>query len=85
MLNIERLVKISVLILSAFIWQSFAPLSTVHTERVTMQDVTVYICVTGEVYHSNRNCRGLKNARHEIKAVPLSKVVKHRRPCKICY
>lgn len=50
-----------------------------------MQDVTVYICVTGEVYHSHLDCRGLKNATHKIKAVPFSEAAKTRRPCKICY
>lgn len=54
-------------------------------QTVEMQDVTVYICVTGEVYHSRLDCRGLRNATHKIKAVPLSEAAKTRRPCKICY
>ena len=45
----------------------------------------VYICVTGKVYHSTKECRGLSNAIHKIKAVSLSEAQKTRRACKICY
>lgn len=45
----------------------------------------VYICVTGKVYHSTKECRGLNNATHKIKAVSLSEAQKTRRACKICY
>ena len=45
----------------------------------------VYICVTGKVYHSTKKCRGLSNATHKIKGVPLEEAQKTRRPCKICY
>lgn len=45
----------------------------------------VYICVTGKVYHSTKECRGLSNATHKIKAVSLSEAQKTRRACKICY
>lgn len=55
------------------------------TSYTSMGDTTVYICVTGKVYHSNKDCRGLKNSTHEIKAVPLSEAQKTRKPCKICY
>lgn len=48
-------------------------------------DIIVYICVTGKVYHSTRNCKGLNNAIHQIKTVSLSEVQKTRRACKICY
>ena len=55
------------------------------TSETTSSDTTVYICVTGNVYHSTRDCRGLSNATHKIKAVSLSEVKKTRRACKICY
>lgn len=45
----------------------------------------VYICVTGKVYHSTKECRGLSNATHTIKAVSLNEIQKTRRTCKICY
>ena len=45
----------------------------------------VYICVTGKVYHSTKECRGLSNATHKIEAVSLSEAQKTRRACKICY
>ena len=55
------------------------------TSETTSSDTTVYICVTGKVYHSTRDCRGLSNATHKIKAVSLSEVKKTRRACKVCY
>ena len=44
-----------------------------------------YICVTGKVYHSTKECRGLSNATHKIEAVSLSEAQQTRRACKICY
>lgn len=64
---------------------AFVVSGSFSAKTVEMQDVTVYICVTGEVYHSHLDCRGLRNATHKIKAVPLSEAAKTRRPCKICY
>ena len=55
------------------------------TSETTSSDTTVYICVTGKVYHSARDCRGLSNATHKIKAVSLSEAKKTRRACKVCY
>lgn len=55
------------------------------TSYASMGDATVYICVTGKVYHSNKDCRGLKNSTHEIKEISLGEAQKTRRPCKICY
>lgn len=55
------------------------------TSETTGSDTTVYICVTGKVYHSTRDCRGLSNATHKIKAVSLSEAKKTRRACKVCY
>ena len=55
------------------------------TNNTISQDIVVYICVTGKVYHSRLNCRGLKNATHQIKAISLSEAKKFRRPCKVCY
>lgn len=48
---------------------------------------TVYICVTGKVYHAYRSCRGLRNATHEIRAVSESEAINewNRRKCKVCY
>ena len=48
-------------------------------------DTIVYICVTGKVYHSTKDCRGLANATHKVKAISLSEARKTRRPCKIYY
>ena len=55
------------------------------TSETKSSDTTVYICVTGKVYHSTRDCRGLSNATHKIKAVSLSEAKKTRRACKVCY
>lgn len=48
---------------------------------------TVYICMTGEVYHSTKNCRGLQRCKSSIKSVTEKQAIKKygRRPCKICY
>ena len=48
---------------------------------------TVYICVTGNVYHKTPKCRGLANATHAIKAVSREEAINKygRRACKICY
>ena len=41
----------------------------------------------GEVYHSVKSCRGLKNVKSKIIAVSKSDAEGKykRRPCKICY
>jgi hypothetical protein len=48
---------------------------------------TVYICMKGEVYHSVKSCKGLRNVKSKIIAVSKSEAEKKykRRPCKICY
>ena len=74
----KRSVKILVLVFTILVLQSFTP-------QTAKYDRTVYICVTGKVYHSTLNCRGLRKATHEIKAVPLSEAAKTRRACKICF
>jgi len=52
-----------------------------------MTKTIVYICVTGEVYHAYRDCRGLNNAKHKIIEVSKEEAVNKykRRPCKLCY
>lgn len=60
----------------------------IYTNGATGKNLSeqlVYICVTGKVYHSTKECRGLSNATHKIKAVSLSEAQKTRRACKICY
>lgn len=74
----KRVAKILTLVVATLMMQSF-------TTQTTISDTTVYICVTGKVYHSTRNCRGLRNATHTIKAVSLSEASRTRRACKICY
>ena len=74
----KRAVKILSVMIVTLALQSF-------TSETTSSDTTVYICVTGKVYHSTRDCRGLSNATHKIKAVSLSEVKKTRRACKVCY
>ena len=74
----KRAVKILSVMIVTLALQSF-------TSETTSSDTTVYICVTGKVYHSTRDCRGLSNATHKIKAVSLSEAKKTRRACKICY
>ena len=74
----KRAVKILSVMIVTLALQSF-------TSETTGSDTTVYICVTGKVYHSTRDCRGLSNATHKIKAVSLSEAKKTRRACKVCY
>lgn len=74
----KRAVKILSVMIVTLALQSF-------TSETTGSDTTVYICVTGKVYHSTRGCRGLSNATHKIKAVSLSEAKKTRRACKVCY
>lgn len=49
-------------------------------------DTTVFICMKGEVYHSVKSCRGLKNVKSKIISVKKSEaeIKNKRRPCKIC-
>ena len=70
----KRFILIFVLMIAMFSLQS-----------LNSADTIVYICVTGKVYHSTKDCRGLANAKHKIKAISLSEAQKTRRPCKICY
>lgn len=74
----NRFVKVLSVLGTAFLLQSFTP----HVES---SSTTVYICVTGKVYHSSKSCRGLDNAKHPIKAVSIEEAQKTRRACKICY
>ena len=74
----RRVAKILTIMVATLTLQSF-------TMPSASGDTTVYICVTGKVYHAKRNCRGLSNATHTIKAVPLSEASQTRRACKICY
>ena len=55
------------------------------TSESSSSEQLVYICVTGKLYHSTKECRGLSNATHKIEAVSLSEAQKARRACKICY
>ena len=55
------------------------------TSEISSSEQLVYICVTGKVYHSTKDCRGLSNSTHKIKSVSLSEAQKTRRACKICY
>ena len=48
------------------------------------EDVTVYICEKGTVYHYKKSCQGLKNVKSKIKAMSLEEANKTRKPCKIC-
>ena len=73
-----RLAKLLTLIVTSVLLQSF-------TVTTSGGDRTVYICVTGKVYHSTKNCKGLRNATHKIEIVSLSEAQKTRRACKICY
>ena len=61
-----------------------AMLSLQSFSMLNNRETIVYICVTGKVYHSTRDCSGLNNAKHKIKAIPLSEAKKTRRACKIC-
>lgn len=72
------------------IFQTFLVMITMHmlqsySSHLSMRNTTVYIVSTGKVYHATKSCRGLINAKHQIKAVSLKEAQKTRRPCKICY
>ncbi len=75
----KRLRNLIILSLSCMMLQSYT--------HITATQTTVYLCVTGEVYHSTRSCRGLNKATHKIIAVSKQDAVNKykRRPCKICY
>lgn len=75
MKSVLRILMVMIVMLSL---QSFK-------SNIVGSNLTVYICATGKVYHSTNSCRGLANATHKIKAVPLSEAKKTRRACKICY
>lgn len=46
----------------------------------------VYICTgpKAKVYHRSKHCGGLNNCSGTVKAVRLSEVSGHRRPCRKC-
>ena len=73
----RKIIRTTILLFSLIAFSSF---STPKTND------TVYISVKGEVYHSIRDCRGLKNVKSGIIAVSKSEAEKKykRRPCKIC-
>ena len=74
----RRTIQIVVIVMAILSLQSFTP-------RLFTGNTIVYIVATGKVYHSTKDCRGLKNAKHRIQAVSLKEAQKTRRPCKICY
>lgn len=49
------------------------------TASSNKEDVTVYICEKGKVYHSQKDCRGLKNAKNNIKAISLKEVPRNEK------
>ena len=63
------------------------PLIALCSFSPSNSDNMVYICVKGEVYHSKKSCRGLKNVKSDIIAVKrnVAETKYKRRPCKICY
>lgn len=75
-----KIIKVFIVLIVALILQSF----TITANHASSKQ-TVYICVTGKVYHATIKCRSLRNATHQIKEVPLSEAQKSRRACKICY
>lgn len=77
-LKMKKLIIIIALLIAEFSLQSFSSANS-------SKDTIVYICVTGKVYHSTKDCKGLSNATHKIEAVSLSEAKKTRRACKICY
>ena len=67
----KKLFQSTVLVIVFLSLQSFTPSSK-------NEDVTVYICDKGKVYHSKKSCRGLKNAKSKIKAMSLEEVKKDK-------
>lgn len=49
----------------------------------------VWVCVarTSKKYHTNRDCKGLRNCRHRLIEISVREAEEHysRRPCKLCY
>ena len=72
-----KIFRTTFLLFSLIAFSSFTTLKT---------NDTVYISVKGEVYHSIKDCRGLKNVKSKIIAISKSEAEKKykRRPCKIC-
>ena len=57
-----------------------------ETEALEQQKVYVVMSNTAYAYHSNKDCKGLRNATHEIRQVTVEEAEKMgRHPCKICY
>ena len=62
------------------------------SERISIradQSDKVYVVMSQNAYayHRTRDCKGLRNARHEITEVSLEKATNemNRKPCKLCY
>lgn len=66
----------------------FIGLTSYTTQPARVQS-KVYICVSSSasVYHQTRECRGLSNCTHTIKAVTENEAVNDyaRRKCRVCY
>lgn len=75
------------LLLFAFLFLAPAvSLNAGEEEAIAQEKVYVVMSNTAQVYHSNKNCSGLKSATHTIKEVSIEEAKKMgRRPCKICY
>jgi hypothetical protein len=76
------------IVLSLFVSLFFACNKAAEPTKSTNREPKVYICTgkSSEVYHSDENCRGLRNCKGEIKQVPLKEAqTMNRRACKICY
>ncbi|MBI9036194.1 MAG: hypothetical protein JEZ03_17175 [Bacteroidales bacterium] len=57
------------------------------TKENTQTEQTVFICDSeaSYAYHKNKNCRGLKRCKADVKEIKLSTAKKKgRKPCKIC-
>ena len=79
----------SIAAILAFVFLLLAPSASLNAgEYITREQTKVYVVMsnTAHAYHSNRNCKGLKNATHPIKQVTLEEAQRMgRRPCKLCY
>lgn len=74
------------LLLIAFLFVMPVSLNAGEADALQQQKVYVVMSNTAHVYHSSRDCRGLRNATHTIKEVTLKKAKEMgRQPCKICY
>lgn len=79
-------VVLRLLVFAALLLTTTVSLNAGEAEAIEQQKVYVVMSNMAHAYHSNKDCKGLRNATHTIKQVTVQEAKEMgRQPCKICY